>query len=229
MPESPSRNVKRVLIVDDHSLVRSGLAELIGREPDLEVCGEASDAPTAIRLVQETKPHVAIVDIMLKEGSGVELIKQIKALDSTIRMVVSSMHDENLYAERVLRAGAMGYVNKQEPAERILEAIRQVLAGRVHVSEQMADRVLRRVTRGSEEEAGTQVDALSDRELEVLQLIGQGKATREIAEQLHLSIKTIDTYREHIKTKLGLESANELVRFAVAWTLEAGNSKPSSP
>jgi DNA-binding NarL/FixJ family response regulator len=215
-----TERTRRVLIVDDHALVRSGLSELIGHEAGLEVCGEASDAATALTKVKETQPDIVIVDIMLKEGSGVELIKQIRALDPSIRMLVTSMHDERLYAERVLNAGAMGYVSKQEPAEKVIQAIRQVLAGRVYVSEQMADRVLRRVSHGAEDPKQSPLDALSDRELEVLNLIGQGLSTRQIAEQLHLSVKTIDTYREHIKSKLNLKTANELVRYAVAWTLD---------
>lgn len=212
---------KKILIVDDHSLVRSGLSELLSGEADLDVCGEASDAASAVGLVRETHPDLAVIDIMLKGGSGVELIKQIKALDPSVRMLVSSMHDETLYAERVLSAGAMGYVNKQEPASRVLDAIRQILAGRIFVSERIADRVLRRVGQAAGEPTRTPLDALSDRELEVFTLIGQGLATRQIAERLNLSIKTIDTYREHIKTKLNLDSANELVRSAVAWTLDA--------
>lgn len=220
-------NKQKILIVDDHSLVRSGLSDLLNSQADLEVCGEAEDAATAVGLVREKHPDLAIIDIMLKGGSGVELIKQIKALDPSVRMLVSSMHDETLYAERVLSAGAMGYVNKQEPASRVLDAIRQILAGRVYVSEKIADRVLRRVSHGAGEPGRTPLDTLSDRELEVFTLIGQGLATRQIAERLNLSIKTIDTYREHIKTKLDLESANELVRSAVAWTLDTERGGPT--
>jgi DNA-binding NarL/FixJ family response regulator len=200
--------------------VRSGLVDLINNEADLEVCGEAADAPSALRMVSEKKPDLVVIDLTLREGSGLELIKQIRALDGGVRMVVSSMHDERLFAERVLGAGAMGYVNKQEPAEKLLDAIRQTLNGRVYVSEQIAERVLQRVSRGSTSKEASPLQTLSDRELEVLNLIGEGLSTREIAEHLHLSVKTIDTYREHLKAKLGLKSANELVRYAVMWSLD---------
>lgn len=217
--ESQSQGLKRVLLVDDHELVRAGMAELIEAESDLSVCGEAGEAPTAMRLVAETQPHVVVIDLMLQEGSGIELIKQIKAVDPTIRMVVCSMHDDKLYAERTLQAGAMAYVNKQEPAERILEAIRSVLADRVFVNDEIADRILRRAAKRDEPTPVSAVETLSDRELEVLELIGAGLTTRQIAEKLHLSVKTIDTYREHLKAKLNLDSATSLVRYAFAWSL----------
>lgn len=220
MARAGSTAPKRVLLVDDHELVRTGMTDLIESEPDLTVCGAASDAPEAIRLAEETSPHVAIVDLMLREGSGIELIRQLQALDSTIRVVVCSMHDDKLYAERALRAGAMGYVNKQEPAERILEAIRHVLDDRVFVEPSIADRILRRVARRDDDTPQSAIDSLSDRELEVLQLIGAGLTTRQIAEKLNLSVKTIDTYREHLKVKLDLDSATALVRYAVAWSLD---------
>jgi DNA-binding NarL/FixJ family response regulator len=163
---------------------------------------------------------VAIIDLMLEEGSGMELIKQIKAADSTVRMIVCSMHDDNLYTQRVLQAGAMGYVNKNDPAERVIDAIRRVLAGRIFVNEAIADRILRRVAQTGDKEVGTPVDRLSDRELEVLGLLGQGMTTRQMAEKLNLSTKTIDTYREHLKTKLDLDSATALIRYAVTWSLD---------
>jgi DNA-binding NarL/FixJ family response regulator len=222
MPENASgtHGLKRVLLVDDHELVRSGLAELIGAERDLQVCGQAPDAPTAMQLLHDTSPHVAIVDLMLQQGSGIELIKQIKASDPTVRIIVCSMHDDRLYAERALQAGAMGYVNKQEPAERIVEAVRHVLADRLFVKQEIADRILRRAARRGDAEAPSAIETLSDRELEVLELIGQGLTTRAIADKLGLSVKTIDTYREHLKLKLDLGSATELVRFAVAWSID---------
>jgi DNA-binding NarL/FixJ family response regulator len=173
-----------------------------------------------MRLLHETRPHVAIIDLMLEEGSGMELIKQIKAADSTVRMIVCSMHDDNLYTQRVLQAGAMGYVNKNDPAERVIDAIRRVLAGRIFVNEAIADRILRRVAQTGDKEVGTPVDRLSDRELEVLGLLGQGMTTRQMAEKLNLSTKTIDTYREHLKTKLDLDSATALIRYAVTWSLD---------
>jgi DNA-binding NarL/FixJ family response regulator len=209
-----------VLLVDDHSLVRAGLAELINGQGDMEVCGQASDAATGLRMIREHKPELVIVDLMLRDGSGVELIKQVTALDSSVKMLVCSMHDEMLYAERVLAAGAMGYVSKQEPSRVVLEAMRRVLSGRIYTSEEIADRVLRRSSGRIKKQDESPVDVLSDRELEVLGLLGQGLNTREIAERLQLSTKTIDTYREHIKMKLSLKNASELLRFAVAWTLD---------
>ena len=225
-------NPTRVMLVDDHSLVRDGLAELINAQGDLHVCAQASDVSTALRLIREHKPELIVVDLMLRDGSGTELIKQVVELDSDIRILVCSMHDESLYAERVLAAGAMGYVSKQEPSRIVLEAIRRVLEGRVYTSEDIAERVVRRATGKSDAGEGSAIDVLSDRELEVLGLLGQGLSTREIAERLELSTKTIDTYRENIKVKLGLKNANELLRFAVAWTLdpsfEARRQKDSS-
>lgn len=211
---------QRVLIVDDHSLVRAGLVELVKSQPDLEVCGEASDAGPALRKTRDEKPDLIIVDLMLRNGSGLELIKQILAEDSSIKILVCSMHDEALFAERVLAAGAMGYVSKQEPSRVVLEAVRRVLSGRIYTSEDVADRVLRKASGKVKEGEASPVEVLSDREMEVLSLLGEGLSTREIADKLNLSTKTIDTHREHIKTKLGLNNANELLRFAVAWSLD---------
>lgn len=227
MADAGSRAAKRVLLVDDHELVRAGMSELIEAEPDLTVCGTAADTPAAVELVRTTQPHVAIVDIMLREGSGIDLIKRIKAIDSTVRVVVCSMHDDKLYAERALRAGAMAYVNKQQPAERVLEAIRRVLAGRVLLDDSIADEILLRVARGDGDGPSSAIESLSDRELEVLELIGAGLTTRGIAEKLALSVKTIETYREHLKDKLGLDSGNELVRYAVAWSLDPESIEPT--
>jgi DNA-binding NarL/FixJ family response regulator len=209
----------RVLIVDDHALVRRGLAELIDQQADLEVCGEAEDISEALDIIEREQPDFAVVDISLKDGSGLELIKQVKARYPDVRMLALSMHDEKLFAERALRAGAEGYLNKQEPAEKVIEAIRAVLDGRVYLSDEMADRVLHRLVDKDESVGESLVDTLSDRELEVLELIGRGLTTRQIANELHLSRKTIDTYRDHLKSKLQLKTANELVRYAVAWTL----------
>jgi DNA-binding NarL/FixJ family response regulator len=215
----------RVLLVDDHSLVRKGLADLVNGQPDLEVCGEAADVGTALRLIRKHKPELVIVDLMLREGSGIDLIQQVVDLDSSVRMLVCSMHDDALYAERVLSAGAMGYVSKQEPSRIVLEAIRRVLSGRIYTSEEITDRVLRRSSGKGEAPEQSPVETLSDRELEVLYLLGEGLTTREIAERLDLSTKTIDTHREHIKTKLGLKNVNELMRVAVAWTLDPASAK----
>lgn len=223
MPTSSS--ARRVLLVDDHELVRTGIAELIASESDLTVCGEAADAPTALRLLGEARPHVAVIDLTLQEGSGLELIKQVRALNPDVKMVVCSMHDGNIYAERALQAGAMAYVNKQEPAETIVTAIRRVLQDRIFVSEEIEDRILRRKVLGRERDGSatanvSPVESLSDRELEVLELLGNGLTTREIAARLNLSAKTIDTYREHLKAKLDLSSATELLRYAVTWNLD---------
>jgi DNA-binding NarL/FixJ family response regulator len=212
----------RILIVDDHPLVRSGLRLLIDCEPDLTVCGEAANADEALRLLDAQKPDLLIVDLSLKESSGLELIKRIKARNADVKMLVSSMFEESLYAERVLSAGALGYVHKQEGQERVIEAIRCVLSGRVWLSTAMSDRMLRKMTAAPAPPSQSPVHALSDRELEVFEQIGRGRATKDIARQLHLSIKTVETHREKIKAKLGLRSASELSRAAVQWVLEQG-------
>jgi DNA-binding NarL/FixJ family response regulator len=208
-----------VLIVDDHELVRRGLREMIGREPDLSVCDTVADAPQVMARLREIQPDLVLVDLTLQDGDGLELIKQIQATHPEVRVLVVSMHDENLYAERSIRAGAMGFVSKNEPAEAIIDAIRDVLHGRVHVSKHLADRLLQRMTwrHGAPEEQP--LDALSDREVEVLTLLGEGLNSRDVAGRLHLSTKTVHTYREHLKKKLGLKSASELIRFAVARNL----------
>ena len=211
----------RIMIVDDHPIVRQGLAQLIGSETGLEVCGEASDAAEALRLLAETRPDLIIVDISLNSGNGIELIKQIKVRDENVRMLVSSMHDESLFAERALRAGAMGYINKAETTDKVFDAIHQVLAGKIYLSARMTDRMLCRAIGSEEHMTGSPIDSLSDRELEVFELIGQGLTTRQIAAKLHLSPKTVETYRENIKSKLNLNNATELTRHAVQWTLES--------
>jgi len=211
----------RVLIVDDHPAVREALALRIGRQADLEVCGEAADTSEAVRLAAETQPDVAVVDISLKTGDGLDLVKRIKDRDDHIRVLVWSMHSESLYAERALRAGALGYITKDQATDRIVEAIRRVLAGKVWLSEAMAERLLQRsVGTGRTEVARSPVDALADRELEVFRLIGQGVKTAEIAERLHLSVKTIETYRDRIRQKLALDDGTKLTHYATQWVLE---------
>jgi DNA-binding NarL/FixJ family response regulator len=211
----------RVLIVDDHPIVREGLALLISSQADLEVCGEAEDVITAGQLIDEARPDVAIVDISLKGSSGLELIKRIKAKHPSVQILVSSIHDESVYAERALRAGAMGYVNKQEATRTILVALRRILDGRVYLSERMADRLLcRTVGGGGEPIVGSPIESLSDRELEVFELIGQGLSTTEIAARLHLSSKTVETYRDRIRVKLNLTTGFQLARYALQWVLE---------
>jgi DNA-binding NarL/FixJ family response regulator len=213
----------RILIVDDHPVVRSGLRMLIDDEPDLFVCGEAGDADEAIRALDAKHPDLVIVDLSLKGSSGLELIKRIKSRNSDSKMLVSSMFDESLYAERVLNAGALGYVSKQEAMEKVIEAIRCVLSGRVYLSAAMSDRMLHRIARDHQAPQRSSVESLSDRELEVFEMIGRGRTTAEIAAQLHLSVKTVETHREKIKAKLSLKTAAELYQHAVRWVLEQGN------
>lgn len=213
----------RILIVDDHPVVRRGLRMLIDDEPDLTVCGEAGDADEAIRALDAKKPDLVIVDLSLKGSSGLELIKRIKSRNAESKMLVSSMFDESLYAERVLNAGALGYVSKQEAMEKVIEAIRCVLSGRVYLSAAMSDRMLHRLTRDHVTPDRSPLETLSDRELEVFEMIGRGRTTGEIAMQLHLSVKTVETHREKVKAKLGLKTAAELYQHAVRWVLEQGN------
>jgi DNA-binding NarL/FixJ family response regulator len=208
----------RILIVDDHPLLRAGLAQLIGDCPDLEVCAEAADMAEALRQIDSTNPDLAIIDLSLAGGSGLDLIEHIKSRNRNILMLVASMHDEMLYAERVLAAGARGYINKQEAQESIIRAIRQVLSGKVYLSEAMTDRMLSGMV-----DAGPlkrDIDSLSNRELQVFELIGQGVPSSQIASQLNLSIKTIETHQAHIKRKLGLGSAHELNQRAIRWTMD---------
>ena len=215
-----SRAISRVMIVDDHALVRHGVAELISHEPDLEVCGDAEDSDDALREIESSQPHLVVLDVSLKSTSGIELIKRIQLHHEHVRILVLSMHDESLFAERALRAGAHGYINKQAPTEKVIAAMRHVLQGKIYLSPQITDLFLHRFANGDPATAGNSVERLSDRELEVFGLIGQGLSTREIAERLHLSVKTIETHREHIKEKLGLKSGAELSRHAVQWALE---------
>jgi DNA-binding NarL/FixJ family response regulator len=211
----------RVFIVDDHPIVRQGLSELISHELDLEVCGEAVDADCALGTIDDAKPDVVVLDISLGKGmGGVELIKEIKARHEDVKMIAWSMHDEKLYAERCLSAGALGYISKEAPPEDFLAALRKVLSGKVYLSENMSDRLLSRIAKGTDELQKPSIEALSDRELEVFELIGKGMTTRQIAQNLHLSVKTVETYRENLKVKLNLPNSTELVRHAVQWNLE---------
>jgi DNA-binding NarL/FixJ family response regulator len=217
-----NRKKARVLIVDDHPIVRKGLAGLIREEPDLEVCGEAADATEALALVEKLAPDLILVDLSLKSGHGIELIKQVKSVRPGIRLLVSSMHDESLYAERALRAGAMGYVNKQEATESIVEAIRRVLKGQIFLSPRMTERVLRRMVDTGGRIDRSAIEGLSDRELTVFECIGRGLTTRQIAESLSIGVKTVETYRESIKAKLHISNYAELSRHAVHWVIERG-------
>jgi DNA-binding NarL/FixJ family response regulator len=213
----------KILLVDDHPLVREWLANLINEQPDLEICGEASDAPRAFQLINDTKPAVAIVDISLEGGSGIELIKNVKANYSGVAMIVLSMHDEVLYAERALRAGARGYIMKREATKKILQAIRAVLAGKVYVSEKIADLMTEKFVDGPVT-GEPSVEQLSDRELEIFQLLGCGMNTRQIADHLHVGFKTVQTYCARIKEKLKLDNATQLLHEAIRW-LESQQSK----
>ena len=211
------RDKRTVLIVDDHPIVRQGLAQLINQEKDLEVCGQAGDAHEALQAIRQFHPDMVIVDIGLGDTSGVELIKDLKVQYPDLPVLTLSMYDEAVYGERALRAGAKGYVMKQEATEKVVTAIRHVLAGEVYVSSGMAAKMVSKFVGGGTRTAGSPADTLSDRELEVFRMIGEGFSTREMAEKLHLSVKTVETYRAHIKDKMGLQDTNELLRSAIRW------------
>ncbi|MHC4146767.1 MAG: response regulator [Planctomycetota bacterium] len=222
--DKTTENRTKILIVDDHPIVRQGLAELVNHESDLEVCGQAEDAHQAMKAIKEMKPNMAVVDISLKETSGLELIKDINSQHPNLPVLALSMHDESLYAERALRAGAMGYIMKQEATENVIVAIRRILGGEIYVSDRMAARMVRKLVTGQTETTASPVERLSDRELEVFHLIGRGYGTRQISERLHLSVKTIETYRAHIKDKLDLTDAAELLQHAIQWASSSGDS-----
>jgi DNA-binding NarL/FixJ family response regulator len=207
----------RVLIVDDHPITRQGMKALVNQQLNLEVCAEADSAPRAIELLAETQPDLAIIDVSLKTTNGIELTKNLKAQAPELAILVVSMHDEVLYAERALRAGAMGYVMKQDAGEKVALALQHLLRGEIYLSSRMKERMLHRFVNKKREGMVFAIDTLSDREMEVFQLLGNGYSTRQVAEKLGLSSKTIDSYREHLKLKLGLESGAELVQHAIQW------------
>ena len=209
-----------ILIVDDHPLVRSGLRELIKHEPDLEVCCEAASLQEAVELLGHYSPEVAIIDISLPDGSGLDLIKRLRIRNPDTRILVLSMHDETLLAERALRAGARGYINKEEAAMNIIAAIRRILKGKTWMSQRMTEHLLRMGAAGAPESLDSPAECLSNRELEVFELIGRGLSTGEIAGKLHLSVKTIETHRAKIKKKLNIDSGGELTRRAMQWSFE---------
>jgi DNA-binding NarL/FixJ family response regulator len=215
-PES-KKGKARILLVDDHAVVRFGIAQLINRQEDMIVCGEEEDASRALTAITALKPDLVIADISLKDSSGLELMRNIKAQYPGLPVLVVSVHDESIYAEIAFRAGALGYLMKQEALEKILTAIRRVLSGAIYVSDVLGAKMLQQQVRGQTQINESPVKTLSDRELEVFQLIGQWKKTREIAAELHLSVKTIEYYREQIKRKLNLRSAAELTQHATAW------------
>ena len=218
MTSDPQTNTARkVLVVDDHELMRMALVQLIEQEPDLTVCGQADSAPAALKAIDQFHPDVAIVDISLKGSHGIELIKDIRIRWPDFLVLVLTMHDESFYAERALRAGAKGYVTKAELSSKVIDGIREVLDGAVYLSEAMTAKMLAKLVGKKGRTVSFPIDALSDREFEVFEMIGQGIQSREIAETLHLSVKTVDAHREHIKKKLGLASATDLLMYAVQW------------
>jgi DNA-binding NarL/FixJ family response regulator len=215
-----SEEKKRVIIVDDHPLFRDRLSQLINHELDMEVCGESETAELAIQLIRRLTPDLVIVDITLKGSSGLELIKGIRALSIGIPVLILSMHEESLYAERALRAGATGYITKNQAADEVLAAIRRVLTGEIYLSDKMTSVFLRSLTTTGAKSMPRPVDRLADRELEVLELIGRGNTTRQIADKLQLGPATVDTYRARIKEKMNLRNATELQHFAIRWVRE---------
>lgn len=216
---TPTLTKKRILVVDDHPIVRQGLALLIDREPDLVVCGEAEDAMGAMHVLASAKPDFLIVDLSLNGPDGIDLLKNVRTTHATLPVLILSMHDELVYAERALRAGANGYIMKQVATERVLVAVRRILAGEIYVSDRIANRMLKHYITGPGTLRNSSIADLTDRELEVFRLIGEGHGTRQIAEELHRSIKTVESYQAHIKEKLSLRSARELVQHAIRWSM----------
>ncbi len=215
----------RIFIVDDHPIMRDGIAQLVNQQPDLEVCGEASSAPEALEALGRVGPDLMLVDISLTGMDGIELIKIVKKRDAALPMLVLSMHAEALYAERAVRAGAKGYVMKHASPETLLQAIRRVLSGKLFLSPEMTEKLLEKAARDGLAVDGSPVAVLSDREVEIFKLIGQGFKPHRISEELHLSVKTVETYYSRIKQKLGLKDASELLQMAIAWRDDFEKSK----
>ena len=218
MPSRPQPSDDRrakVFLVDDHAIVRQGLGELINGQADLVVCGEADGPAQAMKAIGLAAPDVVVVDIMLNGGDGIELCRQVKDTWPKLPVLVLSMHEESLYAERALRAGALGYVMKQAPQDTVMAAIRRVLSGDVYLSDAMSAKLLRTFNRSTSDTSASPLERLSDRELQIFQMIGQGRSVRDIADALFLSPKTVETHKEHIKQKLNLSSSNDLLRFAI--------------
>jgi DNA-binding NarL/FixJ family response regulator len=214
----------RILIVDDHPIVRQGISQLINQEADLIVCGQAEEVHAALDAIATLKPDFLIIDISLNGPDGLDLLKTIRLRDAAVPVLILSMHDENLYAERALRAGANGYIMKQEATDNVLIAIRRIVNGEIYVSDRMAKRMLMQFA-GNTTTKRSPIEGLSDRELEVFRLIGEGHATRRIAEELHLSVKTVETYQAHLKDKLALKTGRELVQHAIRWVTTTQNDK----
>jgi len=215
---------KTVFVVDDHPLLRQGLAMLINRESDLMVCGEAEEAPTAMKALAAARPDILIVDISLNGPDGLDLLKNLRTLYPDLPVLILSMHDESIYAERALRARANGYIMKQEATEKVLVAVRRILDGEIYLSYRMANKLLHQYMSGQTAETDSRLTALSDRELEVFRLIGDGLGTRRIAEVLHLSMKTVESYQAHLKEKLSLRTGRELMQHAIQWKLSEKSS-----
>jgi DNA-binding NarL/FixJ family response regulator len=221
MPATPLSS-RKVAIVDDHPTIRAGLAARISIEPDLVVCGEADDIPSALQMIERTKPDIAVVDVSLREGSGIDLIRRLISHQFSTRILVWSIYSESLYADRAFRAGAMGYITKDAATDTIIEAIRCVLDGRVYASPELTQQLLVRNTTSSPAASNSPLKLLSDRELEVFRLIGDGETTADIARCLKLSANTVETYRSRIRQKLNLDNAAQLHRTATQWVLENG-------
>jgi len=220
IPDRPLLTSKKtVLVVDDHPLMRQGLAMLINQQQDIQVCGEAEDAQAAIHAIAELHPDILILDISLNGPDGLDVLKNIRTFNPDLPVLILSMHDEAIYAERALRARANGYIMKQEATEKVLVAVRRILNGEVYLSERMSNKMLQQYIGGAPSMIQSRIASLSDRELEVFRMIGEGRGTREIAEELHLSIKTVETYQAHIKEKLALRSGRELIQHAIQWKI----------
>lgn len=220
MAESKLKNVTRVFIVDDHPIVRAGLTAQIDLQPGFEVCGEAEDIAGALAQIESARPDVAVIDVSLKSGSGIDLVKRLRARFEHLRILVWSMFSEDLYAERALRAGAQGYVHKGNSTREILDAIRAVSVGKIHVSQALAEQLMKRMVGSETTSEQNLVNSLSDRELEMFELLGHGMTTEQIAAKMHVSVKTVETYRLHIKRKLSVDNLPELVKRATLWVLE---------
>jgi DNA-binding NarL/FixJ family response regulator len=217
MGTKPAGGRHRVFLIDDHTVVRNGLAELLNHTSDLQICGEAASAEEALEKIESSTPEIALVDLTLGEMTGLELIKTLKTRLPQLPLLVLSMHDESFYAERCLRAGAKGYIMKKEAIEQVEHAIRQILDGKVYLSQKMSDQFLLAVARGDAAKIGSPVNLLSDRELEVFECIGRGLGASEIARKLHLSVKTIESYQAKLKEKLNLKDSSALFQYALHW------------
>jgi DNA-binding NarL/FixJ family response regulator len=220
--KSNATRKKTVFIVDDHPLLRQGLALLINREEDLTVCGEAEEAQAAMQAISQSQPDVLILDISLTGPDGLDLLKSIRSLYPYLPVLILSMHDETTYAERALRARANGYIMKQEATEKVLVAVHRILNGEIYLSDRIANKMLQQYIGGSSAALQSRLSTLSDRELEVFRSIGEGRSTRQIADELHLSVKTVETYQAHLKEKLALRSGRELIQHAIQWKINEG-------